>query len=165
MVIVSDPQQLILRISRFSKQPLLLPFRSLSRQFEYDIIANGLFCNGGLRYRAFHPFPVKVKVTQSSKNFFRYWLPVISWMCFIFWMSTETFSSPNTFSLVETVIRFLVPKISFQEVGLIHAFIRKSGHVIEYFILGLLLFRAFRGGSAAAWNWRWFWEALIVVVL
>jgi VanZ family protein len=80
-------------------------------------------------------------------------------------MSTETFSSPNTFSLVETVIRFLVPKISFQEVGLIHAFIRKSGHVIEYFILGLLLFRAFRGSSIASWNWRWSFFAVIVVVL
>jgi VanZ family protein len=48
---------------------------------------------------------------------------------------------------------------------LIRAFIRKAGHVIEHFILGLLLFRAFRGGSAASWNWRWFWGALIVVVL
>jgi VanZ family protein len=80
-------------------------------------------------------------------------------------MSTEAFSSPNTFSLVETVIRFLVPKISFQEVRLIHAFIRKSGHVIEYFILGLLLFRAFRGSSIASWNSRWSFFAVIVVVL
>lgn len=80
-------------------------------------------------------------------------------------MSTGTFSSPNTFSLVETVIRFLVPKISFQEVDLIHAFIRKSGHVIEYFILGLLLFRAFRGNSIASWNWRWSFYAVFVVVL
>ena len=36
--------------------------------------------------------------------------------------------------------------------------------MIEYFILGRLLFRAFRGGSAALWNWRWFWGAIIVVV-
>jgi VanZ family protein len=107
---------------------------------------------------------MKVKMT-FNRNFVKYWLPVIFWMCFIFWMSTETFSSQNTFSLVETVLRFLVPKISSQEMGLIHAFIRKSGHVIEYFILGLLLFRAFRGSSIVSWNWRWSFLAVIVVVL
>jgi VanZ family protein len=80
-------------------------------------------------------------------------------------MSTETFSTQNTFSLIETVLRFLVHEISSKEIGLIHAFIRKAGHVIEYFILGLLLFRAFRGGSIASWNWRWSFFAVIVVVL
>jgi len=36
-----------------------------------------------------------------------------------------------------------VPKISSQELRLIHTMIRKTSHVIEYFVLGLLLFRAF----------------------
>jgi VanZ family protein len=56
-----------------------------------------------------------------------------------------------------STIRFIQRAIfqaSSQEVGLIHTFIRKSGHVIEYFILGLLLFRAFHGGLIAPWNWR-----------
>lgn len=101
----------------------------------------------------------------SHRNFIKYWLPVIIWMCFIFWMSTEGFSSQNTFPLVGTVLRFLVPEISSQEMDLIHAFIRKAGHVTEYFILGLLLFRAFRGGAAASWDWRWSFFAVTVVVL
>jgi len=105
------------------------------------------------------------KVTQSSRNFIKYWVPVIFWMCFIFWMSTETFSSQNTFSWIETVLRFLSPKTSFQEMGLIHAFIRKGGHVIEYFILGLLLFRAFHGDLPVSWIWRRSFFAVIVVVL
>jgi VanZ family protein len=100
-----------------------------------------------------------------NRNFIRYWLPVIFWMCFIFWMSTETFSSENTFSWIETVLRFLVPEISHQDMGLIHALIRKAAHVIEYFILGLLLFQAFNSGSTAGWNWRWSFFAVIVVVL
>ena len=100
-----------------------------------------------------------------NRNFFKYSLPVILWMCFIFWMSTETFSSENTVSVVETILRFLAPKISSQEVDLIHALIRKSAHVVEYFILGLLLFRAFRGGSIGSWKWRWSFFALIVVIL
>jgi VanZ family protein len=86
-------------------------------------------------------------------------------MGFIFWMSTETFSSQNTFSWIEIVLRFLVPKISLQEMGFIHALIRKAGHVVEYFVLGLLLLRTFRGGSTSSWNWRWPFFAMIVVVL
>jgi VanZ family protein len=100
-----------------------------------------------------------------NRNFIKYWLPVISWMCFIFWMSTEAFSSQNTFSWIETALRFLVPKISYQDVGLVHTFIRKTGHVAEYFILGLLLFRAFCGGSNATWNWGCFFFAVMIMVL
>ena len=99
------------------------------------------------------------------RNFIKYWLPVVFWMAFIFWMSTETFSSQNTFSWIEMLVRFWVPKISSQEMVFIHALIRKAGHVIEYFVLGLLLFRTFRGGSISSWNWRWSFFAVIVVVL
>jgi VanZ family protein len=100
-----------------------------------------------------------------NRNFTKYWLPVMLWMCFIFWMSTETFSSQNTFSWIEMLVRIWVPKISSQEMGFIHALIRKAGHVIEYFVLGLLLFRTFRGGSVSTWNWRWSFFAVIVVAL
>jgi len=107
-----------------------------------------------------------VKVSRTfNRNFIKYWLPVVFWMVFIFWMSTETFSSENTFSWLEMVLGLLVPKISSQELSLIHAVIRKAGHVTEYFILGLLLFRSFRGGSISAWNWRWSFFAVLVVVL
>ena len=107
---------------------------------------------------------MKIRMT-SNRNFIKYSLPVIFWMGCIFWMSTEAFSSQNTFSLVETVLRFLFSKMSFQEVNLIHAFVRKSGHFIEYFILGLLLFRAFRGRSVGSWNWRWSLFGIILVAL
>jgi VanZ family protein len=100
-----------------------------------------------------------------KQSFIKYWLPVFLGMALVFWMSTETFSSRNTSSVVITVLRFLLPEISSHEAGLIHAFIRKFGHVIEYFVLGLLLFRAFRGGSNESFNWRWPLSALTVVVL
>jgi VanZ family protein len=100
-----------------------------------------------------------------NRNFVKYSLPVVLWMCVIFLMSTETFSSQNTISLVERVLHILFSKISSQEVGLIHEFIRKTGHVIEYFILGLLLFRAFHGRSIVFWSWRWSLLAVILVVL
>jgi VanZ family protein len=86
-------------------------------------------------------------------------------MAFIFWMSTETFSSENTLSWIEIVIRFLVPTITTQELDLIHVVIRKAGHITEYFILGLLLIRSFRGDSTSSWNWRWSFLAVMVVGL
>ncbi len=100
-----------------------------------------------------------------NQDFLKYTLPVITWMGFIFWMSTETFSSQNTSSFLETALRFFLSKISSQEVDLIHGIIRKSGHLIEYFVLGLLLFRAFRGSSVRSWNWRWSVFAMIIVAL
>ena len=100
-----------------------------------------------------------------NRNLTKYWLPVILWMCFIFWMSTETFSSENTFSWTEILVHFLLPKISSQEVLFINALIRKAAHVVEYFVLGILLFRTFRGSSVSSWNWRWPIFAVIVVAL
>ena len=102
---------------------------------------------------------------STPSLFVLYWLPVALWMGFIFWMSTGTFSAENTSSVVEKVVTFLVPAISSQELDLVHALIRKAAHVTEYFILGFLLFRAFRGGSSASWNGRWPFFALIMVVL
>ncbi len=100
-----------------------------------------------------------------SRDFIKYWLPVILCAFAIFWMSTETFSSEHTFSVVRAIINFLVPRLSGEKVDLIHAIIRKLAHVVEYLILGFLLFRAFRGRSNVWWNWRWFFLASIIVLL
>jgi VanZ family protein len=86
-------------------------------------------------------------------------------MAFIFWMSTESFSSENTFPWLEMVLGLFIPKISSQELNLIHTVIRKAGHAAEYFILGLLLFRSFCGSSVSSWNWRRSFFAIMVVVL
>ena len=99
-----------------------------------------------------------------NRNLIKYWLPVVFWMVFIFWMSTETFSSENTLSWIEMLLGFLTPKISSQELGLIHAVMRKAGHIVEYFVLGLLLLRGFRGGSVSSWNWRWSFFAVMLVI-
>ncbi len=103
--------------------------------------------------------------TIFNRDFVKYSLPVILWMAFIFWMSTGTFSSQNTSPYVETVLRFFIPKISFREMDLIHGIIRKAAHITEYFIMGILFFRAFRRSSVAPWNWRWSLYALLLVVL
>jgi len=96
---------------------------------------------------------------------FEYWFPVLLWMSFIFWMSTGTFSAQNTSLIIEPLLRFLVPSISPETMRMVHGAIRKLGHGIEYFILGILLFRAFRNGSTETRVWRWAFSSLLVAVL
>ncbi len=99
------------------------------------------------------------------RRILQYWFPVFMWMAFIFWMSTGTFSSDNTASVIGPVLLFLFPQISPKTVGIIHLIIRKCGHVTEYFVLGLLLFRAFRGDSIDSGTRRWTFAAFVVLLL
>jgi VanZ family protein len=105
---------------------------------------------------------IKMKL---NRYFFPYWLPVIIWMVVIFWMSTGTFSSEQTSRFIVPLLHFLFPRLAPQDVDLIHGLIRKSGHVAEYFVLGLLLYRAFRATSSRIWRLQWAGFALIVVTL
>jgi VanZ family protein len=107
--------------------------------------------------------PRKTGPMQTARNFVRQWFPLILWFSFIFWMSTGSFSSENTFSVVKGLFQFLLPNLSAREVRLIHVMTREAAHVFEYFILGLLLFRAFRVRDAG-WKWRWCVFAVIGVV-
>ncbi|MBI4698131.1 MAG: VanZ family protein [Nitrospirae bacterium] len=67
--------------------------------------------------------------------------------------------------IIEPLLHFLMPGLSSQQVTLLHGFIRKCGHIIEYFILGILLFSYFRGGSNESRAWRWALYSTLVVLL
>lgn len=94
----------------------------------------------------------------------KYWFPVFIWMALIFLMSTDLFSSGNTSSVVGPVLSLLFPGVSQETVEMVHKALRKSGHVAEYFVLGLLLFRAFRGGSVVRWQWKWVVFSILAVI-
>ena len=102
---------------------------------------------------------------MNYKMVFKFWFPVILWVGCIFWMSTGTFSASNTSRIIEPILRYLMPYISETDVQLIHGIIRKLSHVIEYFVLGLLLFRAFRGNSNDMKTWRWILYSLLALAL
>lgn len=90
------------------------------------------------------------------RTFLKNWGPVLLWMGFIFWMSTDSFSGENTSRIIKPLIQFLLPGAASATVDMIHTAIRKCGHVTEYFILGLLLFHAFRlnsRGKERVWHW------------
>jgi len=95
----------------------------------------------------------------------QYWFPVFLWICFIFWMSTGMFSAQNTYLFFEPLLRFFVPSVSHKEIFFFHIILRKIAHLTEYFISGLLLFRAFRNGSDKKKEWLWAAFSLFIVVI
>lgn len=97
-------------------------------------------------------------------KYLKYWLPVALWMGSIFWMSTGTFSEQNTSLIIKPVIGLLMPDLPPKEVDVIHGAIRKAAHVTEYFILGLLLSRAFRSGSDKQRIWQWALCSLLITM-
>jgi VanZ family protein len=99
-----------------------------------------------------------------NRNYTKYWLPVIFWMGIIFWMSTGSFSSDNTSLIIEPILYFLFPGMSPDKIAILHGLIRKAAHITEYFILGLLLFRAFRGVSIQMWQLNWTVAAVVAVI-
>jgi VanZ family protein len=105
--------------------------------------------------------PLNTDMKKKPRTLISYWIPVLFWLSIIFWMATESFSAENTYSVAEFILRSFFPAISRHALDLFHAVIRKSAHVVEYFILSLLLFRAFRNGSSVKWKWQW---ALLAVI-
>jgi VanZ family protein len=65
----------------------------------------------------------------------------------------------------EPFLRFFVPTISHKEIILFHIILRKLAHLTEYFISGLLLFRAFYKGNDKKREWLWAASSLLVVAL
>ncbi len=92
---------------------------------------------------------------MSLSKLLRYWVPVVLWVGFTFVMSTGAFSSENTSLIIVPVLKFLFPHITPHQLVVVHGIIRKMAHLTEYFVLSLLLFRAFRGDSQERHGWKW----------
>ncbi len=90
---------------------------------------------------------------------------VVLWAAVIFFMSTDVGSSEHTAGFIDPLIRWIVPAIT--QAGLEHAhfLIRKMGHLTEYAILAILLWRAWTlspTGAREAWHWK---TALLVLLV
>lgn len=59
------------------------------------------------------------------------------------------------------ILHFLFPHTPESTLLLLHDVIRKCAHLGEYFIFGVLLFRAIRM-PAQGWQWRWALLAILV---
>src|SRR5438046_10764390 len=94
--------------------------------------------------------------------FLKYLLPLLIWLCVIFVGSTDLMSAEQTSRFLVPFLRWLKPDISTEALAQVHFFVRKLGHISEYAILAVLVWRAWRGGTnlqmklavlvVAAWN-------------
>ena len=74
-------------------------------------------------------------------------MPAIVWMILIFLGSTDVLSAAQTSRFIVPFLRWLDPQISWAAIDEIHTLIRKLGHVTEYAILAVFLWRALRSGK------------------
>ena len=102
---------------------------------------------------------------MSLRKEVQYWFPVVLWIGFIFWMSTGMFSAENTYLFFEPLLRFFAPSISRERNRCYSYNTTKIAHVTEYFISGILLFRAFRNGSEKKREWIWAFFSLLAVII
>jgi VanZ family protein len=89
------------------------------------------------------------------------WLPVAIWAALIFGSSTSQFGGEETSRVIVPVLHFVFPAASADTLDLMHEFIRKCAHFVDYFVLGALLYRAVRGGNRG-WQLRWALLAVFV---
>jgi len=85
-------------------------------------------------------------VNMKLLRFVRYWMPAIVWMAIIFLGSTDMLSAEHTSRFLVPFLRWFDPQISLAALNAIQLGIRKLGHLTEYAILAMLLWRALRGG-------------------
>ena len=81
------------------------------------------------------------------------WLPAIVWACVISSLSTDSLSAEHTGRFIIPVLRWIFPHASYPSLLLMHAFIRKSAHFVEYFIFSVFLMHGLRG-EERGWNLR-----------
>ncbi len=86
----------------------------------------------------------------------RAWWPAALWIGLIALESTDSFSSENTGSVLYSLLTHLFGHIDYYQFLVFHHYLRKTGHVVGYGMLGLLLLRGWRAtfGHARSLLWR-----------
>jgi lipopolysaccharide/colanic/teichoic acid biosynthesis glycosyltransferase/VanZ family protein len=99
---------------------------------------------------------------ELLSRFFKYWLPPLAWMAFIFPLANRSLGSPWIYNVTVSAIRWIFPNASPETIATLYIIERKSFHFIEYGFLAFLLFRAFRGPSRRTWNSRWALASVLI---
>ncbi len=109
------------------------------------------------------------------RSFFKFWLPPLAWMVLIFSASSDARSYQHSSRFLEPLLHWLFPHMTQPHIEVVHHFIRKCGHLTEYAVLALLLWRAIRqtvgknthalvapASGAGGWSWP---DARLVLLL
>jgi len=96
------------------------------------------------------------------------WITAILWLIVIAIESTALLSSSNTSRILYPLLHYLFG-LDWDRFEVWHFYIRKSGHVVGYGILSILLFRAWRASLPAMtgvkWTPRWATIAILGTAL
>jgi VanZ family protein len=103
----------------------------------------------------------ETNLTVSRPNLLRAWWPAFVWMVLIAFESTDFFSAEHTGSMLYTLLTRLFGQIDFYKFLVFHHYLRKTGHVVGYGVLSVLLLRGWRATLVRdhAWLWRPAWLA------
>ena len=103
-------------------------------------------------------------MTNDRHHILKAWIALILWLIVIAIESSNYLSSANTSRFLYPVLHFLFG-IDYASFEPYHVFIRKSGHVVGYGLLSILLFRAWRETlpSQGARRWTLHWAGIAVL--
>lgn len=110
----------------------------------------GLYPDGSLKSLSWES---QVRLTPAL--FIRYWLPVLIWLGVIAVLSTDVASQANTSGTLHSVLAALAPIVPLRLEGSfgvdeVIGAMRQTGHLLEYGVLGFLLWRALQGTTRLA---------------
>jgi len=95
----------------------------------------------------------------------KYWVPVLIMLGLMAYFSTDVFSGENTRGAIESILNWLGIHPAKHTITHINFITRKCAHFLEYALLGVLIFRAFRADSASRWRLSWFLGSLAIIVI
>jgi len=106
-------------------------------------------------------------LNSSTKRILKVWLPSAIWLAVIAVESTNIGSSEHTSWILYPVFHFLF-HMDANRFAAWHAFLRKTGHFVGYFVLSVLLFRSWRATFprlSTRWCLQWATIALFSAAL
>jgi len=95
-------------------------------------------------------------LTPDHKEELKVWIAAGLWMVVIAIESTDYLSSEHTSRILYPILHFLF-NMDLEHFKVWHHYIRKTGHFVGYFILSVLLFRAWKATLRlpSLWAMRW----------
>jgi VanZ family protein len=98
-------------------------------------------------------------VTSRQKDITEAWLAAVLWLVVIAIESTTYLSSDYTGRFLYPIFHFLFG-MGWRQFAVWHHYIRKCGHFVGYFILSVLLFRAWKATLRLPSTWALRWSAI-----
>lgn len=102
-------------------------------------------------------------MTPEQKHILKVWIAAALWMIVIAIESSAYLSSDYTGRFLYPILHFLFG-IDRAEFKIWHHIIRKTGHFVGYFILSVLLFRAWKASLRLPSQWAWRWAGIAALM-